>query len=206
MTSKLWGDNSVKEVKELFCMGILERGSREFTHIEGVLSVYLCKRGQKRHQKNLVIPIAENSRAKYSRCLYRKVSMPKNPSAKKSQCWKVPVPKSTTAEKSPCQKNPVPKSPRAKKSTCWNVHVSECHRTSQMPKYFCAKMFQCRKVPVPKRPHAETFPCWNVHLPKRLQRRKVHMPECSRDEISVPKWLLPKCPVPKRSTGVIHPK
>ena len=45
------------------------------------------------------------------------------------------------------------------------------------------------------------FPCWNVNLPERLQCRLVQVLKCSHDETSMPKWLLPKCSVPKWSIG-----
>ena len=70
---------------------------------------------------------------------------------------------------------------------CRNIHV---------PKYPCAEMFKCSAVfkcspcaemsMVPKYTHAEMFSCWNVLVPK-----------ISRDEMSVPKCLLPKCQVLK---------
>ena len=50
---------------------------------------------------------------------------------------------------------------------------------------------------ISKSPHVETFPCWNVHLPECLQGQTMHVPKCSRDETSVPKWLLPKSQVSK---------
>ena len=80
----------------------------------------------------------------------------------------------------------------AEMSMCWNVPVPKCS---------CAENSSCRKCLVPKSPHVETFPCWNVHLPERSQCRTVHMPKCSHDETSVPKWLLPECSVPKWSIG-----
>ena len=75
---------------------------------------------------------------------------------------------------------------------CQNVPVPKCS---------CAKNSSCRKFLVQKSPHVEMFLCWNVHLPERLQHRMVHVPKCSRDETSVPKWLLPKCSGPKWSIG-----
>ena len=115
------------------------------------------------------------------------------------------------------------KIPSAKTVLYQNVHKCQnvCAKMSillcKVPKYPCAEMFRCRnipvpkcsgaensscrKFPVPKIPHAETFRCWNVHLPERPQCRTVHVPKCSRDETSVPKWLLPKCSMPKWSIG-----
>ena len=57
--------------------------------------------------------------------------------------------------------------------------------------------FDTGKFPVPKIPHVEMFRCWKVHLPERPQRKTVHVPKCSHDETSMPKWLLPKSQVPK---------
>ena len=61
-------------LENIFCLGILERDSREFPYIEGVLAVnpasslYLCKWGQKTATKNLAIPSAENSCTENSPC------------------------------------------------------------------------------------------------------------------------------------------
>ena len=74
-------------------------------------------------------------------------------------------------------------------------------RNIPVPKYSGGKNSSCRKFPMPKIPHVETFRCWKVHLPERPQCPTVHVPKCSRDETSVPKWLLPKCSVPKWSIG-----
>ena len=73
-----------------------------------------------------------------------------------------------------------------------NFPVSKCSR---------AENSSCQKVLVPKSPHVKIFPCWNVHLPECLHRQMVHVPKCSRDETSVPKWPLPKCSMPKWSIG-----
>ena len=45
-----------------------------------------------------------------------------------------------------------------------NVHVTECNRTSMIPKYPCAKMFLCQKFLVLKIPRAEMSPCQNVSM------------------------------------------
>ena len=56
-----------------------------------------------------------------------------------------------------------------------------------------------------KSPHVKMFPCWNVHLPEHLQCKTVQVPKCSRDETSMPKWLLPKGSVRKWSLGTWAP-
>ena len=84
----------------------------------------------------------------------------------------------------------VPKYPNAEMFRCRNIPVLKCSG---------AKNSSCRKFPVLKIPHVETFQWWKVHLPKCLQRWTVHVPKCSRDETSMPKWLLPKGSVPKWS-------
>ena len=167
-------------------MGILERVSREFPHIEGVLAVnpasslYLCKWGQKTAPKK---PSHSMCR-KFPRQIFPEL---KSTGAEKSRCRKFPVLKSLSAEKYRCRKVPATKSPRVKTCTCRNVAGRPRCRNSSVPKCFGAETSPCRNVPVPKRPHAETFLCRNVHLPKRLQRRTAHVPECSHDEISAPK-------------------
>ena len=71
----------------------------------------------------------------------------------------------------------------------WLGHFGTC---AIVPKCPCAKMSPCWNVPVPKIPHAENSSC-----------RKVPMSKCSHDETSVPKWLLPKCSVPKWWIGIL---
>ena len=66
-----------------------------------------------------------------------------------------------------------------------------------MPKCPCAKMSPCRKslcqkVLVPKRPQRR-----NVHVLVCPQGWNMHVPKCPGDEMSMPKCLLPKCQVPK---------
>ena len=82
-----------------------------------------------------------------------------------------------------------------------------------VPKFFCAEMSRCRNVPVPKRPYAK-LPhttktlCRKVFKQKCPQRQNIYLPECPWnrkvpiaklfcDDLSVPKFLLPKCQEPK---------
>ena len=74
-------------------------------------------------------------------------------------------------------------------------------------------MSRCRNVPVPKRPYAK-LPhttktlCQKVFKQKCPQRQNIYVPECPWnrkvpiakqfcDDLSVPKFLLPKCQEPK---------
>ena len=70
-------------------------------------------------------------------------------------------------------------------------------RNVTVPKCSCTKNSSCRKFLMSKSPHVKTFQCWSVHLPECLQCQTENVPKCSRDETSVPKWLLPKSQVPK---------
>ena len=105
-------------------MGILERVSREFPHIEGVLAVnpasslYLCKWGQKTAPKKpshsmcrkfprQIFPELKSTGAEKSR--RRKFPALKSLSAEKYRCRKVPVPNCTSAEKYWCRKVLLPK-------------------------------------------------------------------------------------------------
>ena len=78
--------------------------------------------------------------------------------------------------------------------TFWHRHFGTC---ATVPKCPCAEMSPCRNFPVLKISCAENSSCWKVPMSKCQQRRMVHLLKCSRDETSVPIWLLPKCSVPK---------
>ena len=110
---------------------------------------------KKRHQKNLAIPSAENSRPKYF------------------QCRKVPVPKSTGAEKSPRRKVRVSKRARVEMSRdVPDAEIALCRNVS-VPKRPRAEMFRCRKGPMPKRSCVEMSICRNVCSAERCTCRNA---------------------------------
>ena len=90
----------------------------------------------------------------------------------------------------------------------WQRHFGTC---ATVPKYPRVEMFLCRKFFMPKIPCAEKSPCRNVSVLKRPSAGTSaapngalapNLPKCSRDETSVPKWLLPKCSGPKWWVGL----
>ena len=66
------------------------------------------------------------------------------------------------------------------------------------------------KCPCAKCPCAEKSLCWNVNVPNSLLTKNApgdelfkYMLKCPRDEISVPKCLLPKCPSPYKNSTLL---
>ena len=90
----------------------------------------------------------------------------------------------------------VPKFKYAETSICCNIPMPSVEM-SKVPKYPCTEMLPCRNVLVPKIPCTKKSSCQNVHVLECLRSQKLHMPKCNRDEMSVPKCLMPKCQVPK---------
>ena len=155
-------------------MGILERVSREFPHIEGVLAVnpasslYLCKWGQKTAPKK---PSHSMCR-KFPRQIFPEL---KSTGAEKSRRRKFPALKSLSAEKYRCRKVPVPKKSSAEKSPCRKVHVSKRAHVGMSRDIPDAEIALCQNVPVPKIPCAENSPCRKGPMPKRS---RVEMSIC----------------------------